>query len=223
VAPPARRGSCGQSCLGSGRCARGLDLGQDLGGLVKPAGEFGRGGRQFVGVVVAGPAERGEEVYGPAGRAGVEGRPSGAVPASAVSIRTLQLLGGWKPTVLLWPFRAPAWRAARQRAARSRRRGRQTADEVPVGHRATRSSSARARTAGLRSLAGTRSTLAPRMAYRSAWTRPKPSRPICGGRSASRSTSLAAARDSAAGHERAFPRKRLVNFCTKRFRGDVAA
>ena len=53
------RGSCGQSCRGSGRYARGLDLGQDLGGLVKPAGEFGRGGSQLAGVVVAGPAERG--------------------------------------------------------------------------------------------------------------------------------------------------------------------
>src|ERR1035441_2920086 len=60
----------------------------------------------------------------------------------------------------------------------------------PVGHSATRSRSARARTAGFRSLAGTRSTLVPRMASSSACTRPSPSRPMSGGKSTSRSTSL---------------------------------
>ncbi len=44
---------------------------------------------------------------------------------------------------------------------------------LPVRHSATRSRSARARTTGLRSLAATRSILAPRMASRSAWTRAK--------------------------------------------------
>ena len=51
----------------------------------------------------------------------------------------------------------------------------------PVGHSATRSRSARARTAGFRSLAGTRSTLVPRMASSSACTRPSPSKPMSGG------------------------------------------
>src|SRR5260370_26014213 len=60
----------------------------------------------------------------------------------------------------------------------------------PVGHSATRSCSARARTAGFRSLAGARSILVPRMASSSAWTRPSPSRPMSGGKSTSRSTSL---------------------------------
>jgi DNA-binding transcriptional ArsR family regulator len=59
-----------------------------------------------------------------------------------------------------------------------------------VGHSSTNSRSARARTAGFRSLAGTRSTLVPRMASSSSWTRPSPSRPISGGKSTSRSTSL---------------------------------
>jgi hypothetical protein len=46
--------------------------GHDLGGLVEPAGEFGCGGGQLVGVIVAGVAERGEHVGGAAGRAGVQ-------------------------------------------------------------------------------------------------------------------------------------------------------
>ena len=56
-------------------------LGHELGGLVEPADEFGGGGSQFVGVVVAGLAERGEEVGGAAGRAAVEvGSKTVAIP-----------------------------------------------------------------------------------------------------------------------------------------------
>src|SRR5712692_1056608 len=77
---------------------------------------------------------------------------------------------------------------------------------LSVAHSVTRSCSILARTPGLRSCAGIKSTRAPSMASMSAWTRPNPNRLMPGGMSASMSTSLSA---------RSSPRATLPN--TRRF------